>query len=264
MTATMHQATDLVAAMVKAAAAALEQATGIKVTTTAPTTIADVVEGTDDSVFARSMLTNGTETGGLVTIAPSSGMASAEGEIDSTKLIATLVQGASAGMTQLSGSPVQAAPAEPLASSSGILIDGAQAFQFEIKTESDSIAVIWVVEASLGVLLGDGDPVDPSPSQEPSVAPATLPELTHTVAPGRARDLQLLADVAMNVTVEVGRGSLQVRELLALVQGSIVELDRVVGAPVDVLVNGTLVAHGDIVLVGDDLGVRLTEIVEPS
>ena len=67
----------------------------------------------------------------------------------------------------------------------------------------------------------------------------------------------------MNVTVEVGRGSLQVRELLALVQGSIVELDRVVGSPVDVMVNGTLIAHGDIVLVGDDLGVRITEIVEP-
>jgi flagellar motor switch protein FliN/FliY len=81
--------------------------------------------------------------------------------------------------------------------------------------------------------------------------------------PGRARELQLLADVPMNVTVEVGRGSLQVRELLALVQGSIVELDRVVGSPVDVMVNGTLIAHGDIVLVGDDLGVRITEIVEP-
>jgi len=94
------------------------------------------------------------------------------------------------------------------------------------------------------------------------VAPATLPELTQSAAPGRARDLQLLSNVPMDVTVEIGRGSVQVRELLSLVQGSIVELDRVVGSPVDVLVNGTLVAHGDIVLVGDELGVRVTEIVE--
>jgi flagellar motor switch protein FliN/FliY len=264
MTVTMHQAIDSVAAMVESAAQALEQAMGTKITATKPAQVADVAEGPGNTVLARSILTNGTETGGLVTIVPSSGMASTESEIDAAQLIATLVQGASASMTQPSGAPVQAAPAEPLAGPGDIALDGAQAFRFEIKTASASIAVVWVVEASLGVLLGDGDPVDPSSSEGPSVAPATLPELTHTVAPGRARDLQLLADVAMNVTVEIGRGSLQVRELLALVQGSIVELDRVVGAPVDVLVNGTLVAHGDIVLVGDDLGVRLTEIVEPA
>jgi flagellar motor switch protein FliN/FliY len=262
MTATMHQVIDLIAGMAESAAQVLSQAIGSEVITSAPAPVADVAAG--ETTLARSILTNGTETGGLVTIVPSSGMASAEGEIDASRLIATLVQGAAAAMTQQSGSPVQPAPAEPLAGPEAIATDGAEAFQFEIKTESASIAVVWVVEASLGALLGDGDPVDPSPGEGPSAAPATLPELTHTVAPGRARDLQLLADVPMNVTVEIGRGSLQVRELLALVQGSIVELDRVVGAPVDVLVNGTVVAHGDIVLVGDDLGVRLTEIVEPT
>lgn len=263
MTATMHQAIDLVAAMAQSAAQALAQATGLEMTAGAPTQTADVI-ASDSSVIARSALTNGIGNGGLVTIIPSSGMASTEGEIDATQVIAALIQGATATMTQQSGSPVQAAPAEPLADSTAIAMDGAEAFHFEIKTESDSIPVTWVVEASLGALLGDGDPVDPSSGEGPSVAPATLPELSHSVAPGRARDLQLLADVPMNVTVEIGRGSIQVRELLGLVQGSIVELDRVVGAPVDVLVNGTLVAHGDIVLVGDDLGVRLTEIVEPS
>lgn len=263
MTATMHQAIDLVAVMAQSAADALAQATGAEITAGAPAPTADVVAG-DESVIARTMLTNGTETGGLVSIVPSSGMASAEGAIDAPQLVAALSQGSAAGMTQQSGTPVQAAPAEPLANSSAIESDGAESYQFEIKTASESIVVTWVVEASLGALLGDGDPVDPSSGEGPSVAPATLPELSHTVAPGRARDLQLLADVPMDVTVEIGRGSLQVRELLGLVQGSIVELDRIVGAPVDVLVNGTLVAHGDIVLVGDDLGVRLTEIVEPA
>lgn len=263
MTATMHQTTDLVTAMVESAANALEQAAGFKVSIAAPARIADATPGDGEFVFARSTLTVGSGTGGLVTIAPSSGLASAEGGMDTTQLIATLAQGAAAGMGQLTGTPVQEAPAEPLSAATEIILDGAEAYEFEIRTESDVTTVRWVVEASLGALLGDGDPVDPSPGAGPSVAPATLPELTHTTAPGRARDLQLLADVPMNVSVEIGRGTVQVRELLCLVQGSIVELDRVVGAPVDVLVNGTLVAHGDIVVVGDDLGVRITEIVEP-
>ncbi|HZU80778.1 MAG TPA: flagellar motor switch protein FliN [Acidimicrobiales bacterium] len=76
-----------------------------------------------------------------------------------------------------------------------------------------------------------------------------------------ARSLALLHGVEMSVTVELGRARLLMRDLLALRAGSIVELDRAAGSPVDVMVNGTLLARGEVVVVDDELGVRITEIV---
>jgi flagellar motor switch protein FliN len=76
-----------------------------------------------------------------------------------------------------------------------------------------------------------------------------------------ARPLELLAGVEMAVTVELGHTRMLMRELLSLRAGSIVELDRAAGSPVDVLVNGTLLARGEVVVVEDELGVRITEIV---
>ncbi|MGH9103580.1 MAG: flagellar motor switch protein FliN, partial [Acidimicrobiales bacterium] len=74
--------------------------------------------------------------------------------------------------------------------------------------------------------------------------------------------LRLLHGVEMDLTVELGRARLPVRELLGLVPGSVVELDRQAGAPVDILVNGTLLAKGEVVVVDDEFGVRITEIVQ--
>jgi flagellar motor switch protein FliN/FliY len=79
-----------------------------------------------------------------------------------------------------------------------------------------------------------------------------------------AGDLAKLADVTLNVTVELGRTRLKVKDLLALGTGSVVELDRVAGAPVDILVNGTLIARGDVVVVDDELGVRVSEVIDPA
>jgi flagellar motor switch protein FliN/FliY len=99
-------------------------------------------------------------------------------------------------------------------------------------------------------------------STEPQVATAAYPDLGPGVAPGRAADLDLLADVELSVTVELGRVRLKVKDLLRLVEGSVVELDRAAGAPVDVLVNGSIVARGDVVVVDDELGVRITELIK--
>lgn len=93
------------------------------------------------------------------------------------------------------------------------------------------------------------------------VAPVSYPELGPGVEPGRRGDLELLADVDLAVTVELGRVPLKVRDLLRLAEGSVIELDRVAGAPVDILVNGSLVARGDVVVVDDELGVRITELL---
>ncbi len=73
--------------------------------------------------------------------------------------------------------------------------------------------------------------------------------------------LEMLRDIEMEVTVEIGRTRMTVRELLELAPGQVVELDRAAGSPADLLVNGTLLARGEIVVVGEDFGIRITEIV---
>jgi flagellar motor switch protein FliN/FliY len=75
------------------------------------------------------------------------------------------------------------------------------------------------------------------------------------------RDLDLLGDVDLDVTVQLGAVKLTVRELLTLQEGSILELDRAAGAAVDVMVNGRLIARGDVVVIDEELGVRITEIL---
>ena len=82
--------------------------------------------------------------------------------------------------------------------------------------------------------------------------------------PPKDVDLNVILDVDVTLELEVGRTNLSVRELLQLNQGSVVELDRLAGEPLDVLVNGTLVAHGDVVVVNDNYGIRLTDVVSPS
>lgn len=84
---------------------------------------------------------------------------------------------------------------------------------------------------------------------------------TPGAAGGTLRPLELLHGVEMAVTVELGRTRVAMRDLLAMRAGSIIELDRAAGGPVDVVVNGTLLARGEVVVVDDELGVRITEVV---
>lgn len=86
---------------------------------------------------------------------------------------------------------------------------------------------------------------------------------TADVKPGKDVDLNVILDVDVTLELEVGRTNLSVRDLLQLNQGSVVELDRLAGEPLDVLVNGTLIAHGDVVVVNNNYGIRLTDVVSP-
>ena len=76
--------------------------------------------------------------------------------------------------------------------------------------------------------------------------------------------LDVILDIPVTVAMEIGRTQLSIRNLLQLNQGSIVELDRLAGEPMDVLVNGTLVAHGEVVVIDDTFGVRLTDVAGPD
>ena len=76
-----------------------------------------------------------------------------------------------------------------------------------------------------------------------------------------SRKLETILDIPVNISMEVGRSKISIRNLLQLNQGSVVELDRVAGEPLDVLVNGTLIAHGEVVVVNDKFGIRLTDVI---
>lgn len=76
--------------------------------------------------------------------------------------------------------------------------------------------------------------------------------------------LEVLLDVPVTLSMEVGRARLPIRNLLQLTQGSVLELERNAGEPLDVLVNGTLIAHGEVVVVNERFGVRLTDVVSPA
>lgn len=75
------------------------------------------------------------------------------------------------------------------------------------------------------------------------------------------KKLDTILDIPVTISMEVGRSQISIRNLLQLNQGSVVELDRVAGEPLDVLVNGTLIAHGEVVVVNDKFGIRLTDVI---
>jgi flagellar motor switch protein FliN/FliY len=112
------------------------------------------------------------------------------------------------------------------------------------------------------------DPADPTaadaaPQGGPAVfEPAALAANGAVVTTPSAGPLSLLQEVEMNVSVELGRTSMPIRELLALQPGMVVEIDRQAGAPIDVLVNGRLIACGEVVVIDEEFGIRITEIVE--
>lgn len=81
---------------------------------------------------------------------------------------------------------------------------------------------------------------------------------------GMANNLEMILDIPVNLTVELGRTKIAIRSLLQLAQGSVVELDGLAGEPMNVLVNGCLIAQGEVVVVNDKFGIRLTDIISPA
>jgi len=77
-------------------------------------------------------------------------------------------------------------------------------------------------------------------------------------------DLDVILDIPVQISMEVGNTPITIRNLLQLTQGSVIELDRLAGEPLDVLVNGTLIAHGEVVVVNEKFGIRMTDVVSPS
>ena len=105
------------------------------------------------------------------------------------------------------------------------------------------------------------DPSGDEFSMDAEVAELEEFEENRDITPKEKRKLDTILDVPVTIAMEVGRSNISIRNLLQLNQGSVVELDRVAGEPLDVLVNGTLIAHGEVVVVNDKFGIRLTDVI---
>ena len=77
-------------------------------------------------------------------------------------------------------------------------------------------------------------------------------------------ELEIILDIPVTISMEVGSTSITIRNLLQLNQGSVIELDRLAGEPLNVLVNGTLIAHGEVVVVNEKFGIRMTDVISPA
>ena len=113
-----------------------------------------------------------------------------------------------------------------------------------------------------------GDPSDSTAAPERNESHSIpLDDFSNDEVPAMSSDnpnLDVILDIPVSISMEVGHTSITIRNLLQLNQGSVIELDRMAGEPLDVLVNGTLIAHGEVVVVNEKFGIRMTDVISPS
>ncbi len=116
----------------------------------------------------------------------------------------------------------------------------------------------------IDALLNQGPAAAPTPPRAPLEEFGSSPKQTAMPAGLEGPNLDVILDIPVSISMEVGSTEISIRNLLQLNQGSVVELDRLAGEPLDVLVNGTLIAHGEVVVVNEKFGIRLTDVISPS
>ena len=124
----------------------------------------------------------------------------------------------------------------------------------------DAMADEWasaLAEAKAGTATEVHDAAD-------QVAPAEFANFAPTTASSAGNDINMILDIPVQLTVELGRTRIPIKNILQLAQGSVIELEAMAGEPMDVLVNGYLIAQGEVVVVNEKFGIRLTDIVTPS
>ncbi len=126
--------------------------------------------------------------------------------------------------------------------------------------EQDAMADEWAAA------LAESKPETASEVRAPvdQVAPASFQNFAPTAASTAGNDINMILDIPVQLTVELGRTRIPIKHILQLAQGSVVELEALAGEPMDVLVNGYLIAQGEVVVVNEKFGIRLTDIVTPS
>ncbi|WP_415900072.1 flagellar motor switch protein FliN [Neptuniibacter sp. QD48_11] len=133
--------------------------------------------------------------------------------------------------------------------------------------DQQALADEWAAAMEEQVTEEGGETVDPDALlAETGVTgdSVELDELTDEGAPVTDPKLDVILDIPVTLSMEVGQTDIPISNLLQLNQGSVIELDRVAGEPLDVMVNGTLIAHGEVVVVNDRYGIRLTDVISPQ
>ncbi len=136
-------------------------------------------------------------------------------------------------------------------------------------TEEERMAAEWAAALSEDKGNGGGSGSSAEVASEvaapaESVAPASFANFSPTQVNAAGNDISMILDIPVQLTVELGRTRIPIKHILQLAQGSVVELEAMAGEPMDVLVNGYLIAQGEVVVVNDKFGIRLTDIVTPS
>lgn len=135
--------------------------------------------------------------------------------------------------------------------------------------DQDAMADEWAAAMSEQVDSEEGGGETESESSEGSGSNAEAMDLDEfsqapNVNPTDNPDLDVILDIPVTISMQVGSTSISIRNLLQLNQGSVIELDRLAGEPLDVLVNGTLIAHGEVVVVNEKFGIRMTDVISAS
>ena len=128
--------------------------------------------------------------------------------------------------------------------------------------EQDDMADAWA--AALAESNGRNEVASELAAATEQVAPAAFTNFAPSGVAGAGNDLNMILDIPVQLTVELGRTRIPIKNILQLAQGSVDELETLAGEPMDVLVNGFLIAQGEVVVVNDKFGIRLTDIVTPS
>jgi flagellar motor switch protein FliN/FliY len=128
-------------------------------------------------------------------------------------------------------------------------------------SEEDRMAAEWAAALAEAAPSSTATEVQ---TQAEQVAPASFQNFTPTGGTAAGNDINMILDIPVQLTVELGRTRIPIKHILQLAQGSVVELEALAGEPMDVLVNGYLIAQGEVVVVNDKFGIRLTDIVTPS
>ena len=134
-------------------------------------------------------------------------------------------------------------------------------------SEEDKMAAEWAAALAESKPAAGGNVASEVALAAESVAPAEFAKFAPTgpgLPGGVGNDLNMILDIPVQLTVELGRTRIPIKQILQLGQGSVVELETMAGEPMDVLVNGFLIAQGEVVVVNDKFGIRLTDIVTPS
>ena len=128
-------------------------------------------------------------------------------------------------------------------------------------SEEDKMAAEWAAALAESTPSSAATEVQ---TQAEQVAPASFTNFASGTSPTAGNDINMILDIPVQLTVELGRTRIPIKHILQLAQGSVVELEAMAGEPMDVLVNGYLIAQGEVVVVNDKFGIRLTDIVTPS